>query len=783
MAVLSLALGIGSCTAVFSIFNGLCLRALPFPGEDRLVDLQENSSTYKIFNRAVPLQNLHAWEKSEAFRSVAGFSLSGSYLTGFGPVARVGVANVTRSMAATLGITPVLGRDFLPEEDRGADVWSSAGAHRVTLLSYGFWRRYFGGATDAIGKTVRLDNIPFLVIGVLPQTAVFPPDADVWVTPGYGEPNSPAFVHHGVGRLREGVTVAQAAADLLRIQKGMIPLRPANRFLDPVVVPLREFYLGDYQSVSRILLAAVGFVLLIAALNVSGLMLARGTARAREFAIRTALGASRFGLIRQLLVETLLLACIGGAAGALLGWVTVRGVVSLMAARLPSWVDFGVDLNFLWFAAAVVGMVALLSSLAPALELSKATASSLAGGLRSSIPRGVRRGMNFLVTGEIAVTLVLLAGGGLVLKAFHRVMSVAPGFEPDSALSFSIDPPGFINSSDFARSRNRFAQDLLTRLRSTPGIDAAGLTDALPIAANRTIIVRNVPLQAEDAPPPDPRAPLFVANARLITPGYLRAMGVSLLNGRDLDERDGDDAVVVNESLARRFWPQGGAVGKRLRQSNTPRMLTVVGVAADIRDDGLDRPPVPQIFQRYPATAGTYIDVVLRGRLDAASLSAVAREAARAIDPNIAIFDVQTLRQIVDQSLGVRRAYTWLFGAFAAIALVMAIAGVYGVMSYSVAQRTREIGIRMALGAQRSRVLRDILRGAAMLAAIGAAIGLAGAWFASRLMQSLLAGVGSHDPQAYLLVIALLAIAVLAAALIPARRAASVDPIRALKYE
>ena len=785
MAVLSIALGLTACSSVFSIFNGLWLRSLPYPAADRLVELQETADAYAVFNRAIPVQNLHAWQTSTAFSQIAGFSLDGAYLTGFGPTARVTVADATQSLASTLGIQPILGRDFLPEEDRGGDAWGSSGAHRMALVSYGFWRRYFGGGRNAIGKTIRLDNIPFTVIGVLPKTAVFPADTDVWVAPGYGEPSSPAFVRNGVGRLKPGVTLAQASADLLRIQKNLIGVRPANRFLDPVIIPLRDYYLGDYRAVSRVLLGVVGFVLLIACLNVSGLMLARGTARAQEFAIRAALGASRAALIQQLLAEALLVASFGGAVGSLAGWAAVRGLVSFLADKLPSWVDFGIDAHFLWFALAVIAAVTALSSIAPAFDLSKASTSAAlaSGGLRASISPSARRGMNVLVMGEITVTVVLLAGGGLVLKAFQRILSVPPGFKPESALAFSVDPPGFTNDRQRGSKRYQFAQGLISRLRATPGVEAVGMTDALPITDATNLIVRNLPLLPEGDAPPDAKAPLPLANARLITAGYLRAMGVPLLEGRDFDEHDGWDAVIVNESLIRRYWPQGGAVGKRLKQINTSYMFTIVGVASDIRDSGLEQPPAPQIFQRYSPSVVAYMNIAVRGKLDAGSLATAAPEAARETDPNVTIFDVQTLRGILDHSLGARRAYTWLFGAFAVIALLLAVAGLYSVISYTVVQRTREIGIRMALGAQPRQVLGDVLRGATLLAAAGSAMGLAGAWFASRLLSSLLAGVSGHDPQTYVAVIALLAAAVLVAAILPARRAASVDPIQALKYD
>jgi predicted permease len=376
----------------------------------------------------------------------------------------------------------------------------------------------------------------------------------------------------------------------------------------------------------------------------------------------------------------------------------------------------------------------------------------------------------------------VLASGGLAPQALHRVTSVAPGFQPENALTFSVDPPYY---NDPGPQRVRYAQELLTRLRSAPGISAAGMTSVLPLSLDYRAWGGYF-LQAEGAPPSDPSTSLALTATAAVTPGYFRAMGIPLIGGRDFDEHDSSNAgiAIVNETLARHYWPLATNVtGKRLLNATKRQWFTVVGVVADMRSGGLEQPVQPQMFLPYPRDLFSYMSIVVRGHTDPQSLMAAAREAARQTDPDVGIFDVQTLRQLLDRSLGTRRAYSWLFGGFAAIALVMVVAGIYGVISYSVTQRTREIGIRMALGAQPHQVLAGVLRAALALVAAGGVIGLSGAWFATRLMGSLLAGVSPHNPEAYVVIVALLTAAALLATFFPARRAASVDPVKSLKFD
>jgi predicted permease len=671
----------------------------------------------------------------------------------------------------------MLGRYFLPEECRGTGA-------KVALISYGVWRRLFAGSADAMGKIIHLDNDPFLIIGVLPPTAVYPADVDVWF-PFDETLSHEGYWLDGVGRLKPGVSVAQAAADLMRVHKNAIPIRAANRLSEPRLTPLREHYLGDYRNVTETLLAAVGFVLLIACVNVAGLILARGMARGREAAIRAALGAGRGRLIQQLLAETLLVAGAGGAIGVALGWAALDGMLPLMPDVVPSWVTFHADARFAWFAVALTAASAVFAGLWPALEFSR---TDLRGALGEAAPRtslsaARRRGLNALVIGEVALALVLLSAGGLVLKAFRKVVSVDPGFRARSALTFAVNPP---YTGD--EQRRRYYRGWFEALRAAPGVEAVGGSNMPPLGDNSPERVA-LNFRAEgEAERPTEQQP--VAVQRVVMPGYFRAMGISLKAGREFDERDlrpsETPPVMINETLARLLFPRGtDAVGRRVAARTVNGWMQVVGVAPDVRYEGLDRETEPSYYfcQNYPATGQSTLHMyfVVRGSIDPQSLTTLARQVARQLDPGLAIYDVRTMEQWLDRSLGMRRAYTWLFGVFAAVALLLALAGIYGVVSYTVTQRTREIGIRVALGARPRQVVAEVVRGTMALAGIGIAVGLCGAWFATRTMTKVLAEVNAHDPWALGVVVLALGMAVLAATLWPAVRAASVDPVRALR--
>jgi putative ABC transport system permease protein len=770
------ALAIAASTAIFSVFNGLFLSPLPFLQADRLVDIAEDALRFDLRDLTISYSEFAAWRDGNgAFEQIAAFKPGDSAnLTGFGDPVRVSCASVTANFAATLGVKPILGRDFLASEELQV-------AARPILLSFAFWERQFDGRADIVGKIISLDNLPFTVIGVLPKTAVFPGDTDVWQALGPYYVGDSVPIYRGVGRMKAGVTTTQAKADLLRIHKLLAPSTPRTRATEPVIMPLREHYLGNFRVVSEVLLGGVGFVLLIACVNAGGLMLGRGTARSRELAIREALGAGRNRLLRELLTESVLLAATGSGIGVALGWSILRISVATMPRVLPSWVHFPLDWRVACFSIAVTSGAALLSGFIPAWRHSRV---DLRGFLADATPgaslsRGRKGAMRLLIVGEIALAFMLLAAGGLTLRAFHRVLTVNPGFNADGVLTFSLDP-AFGWPPDTARLK-RFYDELLPRLRSTPGVDAAGA--GLATYENQLSRVARrwqIWVPGMEVDPNRPVAPAMLAS---VTPGYFRAMGIEFVEGRDFDDRDTQTSAIIDEAFARKAWPQEKRVlGKQVRTSNKIPWSTVIGVVGNVRQEALDQEPQPAIY--VPAgEIGSRMNVIVRSKGDPGSLFGPVREIVRQLDPGSAVFDVLTLQQRVDRSLWARRTYTWLFAAFGAIALLLAAAGIYGIISYGVTQRTREIGIRIAVGAKPHEILGLVVREGMALVAIGIAVGTVGAALATRLLQSQLAGLSPRDAWSFSAAGFVLISAALAANLIPARRAASVDPIRALRVE
>ncbi len=758
------------------------MNPLPYPQADRLVYLRERAPTGPVPDLGISYVDLDNWrEQNGSFTDMAGFVEAGADLTGWGQAERVNVAYVTSNLARSLGIHPVVGRDFLPGEEDGRYRQPNGKpgiGHHIALLTYGFWQRRFGGARDVLGKTVDLDGTPCAVVGVLPQEAVYPADADLWV-PLAGDIATP-YVIEGIGRLRPGVSVKQAAADLRRVHAGIPESRLHNgRLTFPLVVPLREHYLGAYRATSGMLLGVAALVLLIACLNVAGLATARGIARMREVAVRIALGAGRRVLIRQLLVESGLLAGGSAIAGLALGWVALRAMLSLMPDVLPSWVKFPLDGRVLGFAAAITALITVASGVAPAWQALRTDVRDVLadGGLRTSLSGGRRRAWNLLVIGEVAAALVALVAGGLMLEAFRRVMERDPGFRAGNVLTMQIDPP-----EGTAVQRFEICRQLLIRLRSSPEVEATGASDYLPLGPG---LLGRGDWMGWGIQPEGETAERGSAAIRTVTPGYFAAMGVALTAGRDFDAREeeqGNTRVIVNEAFARVAWPSvADVIGRRVRVQR-PQWLTVVGVAHDVRHSGLEQPVRPEIYLAYAPNFWVPLTVVIRGE-NSAALASLARQAMRETDAAVAVFGLDTMKELVDWSLWMRRAESWLFGVLAGVALLMAAAGIYGVVSYAVSRRMREMGVRMALGAKPGQLMRQVVWEGMPLVGVGLSIGLAAAWNTMRLMGSLLAGVDPHEPAVYAAVVLMLVCVALAANVLPARRAASVDPVRALRWE
>jgi predicted permease len=779
MVIGLLGLGIAGNVAIFSVFNALFLRPLPFAEPERLVDIDETAPQWNLKFVGVARPDYEAWQKhNSTFERMAFFDESSFNLSGQESPQRVRAFRVSRDLLDILRLKPALGRDFLPEEDL-------KGGRKVAMLSNGLWRRLFNGDPGAIGRILKLDSQPYTIVGILPPEAVFPLQAELWV-PLAGEGNEGSWFLSGVGRLKPGVTLQQASADLLRVHKGLVQTgRKENDITSPVLTPLRERYLGDYRTVSRVLLGAVGIVLLIACVNIAGLMMVRGAGRSREIAIRTALGASRASIVRQLLGESFLLAAAGAMAGAGAGALLLRFLIAFLPEDTPAFISFAPDYRFVLFTLAITAASAILFGLAPAFHVSAIdTRGALQeSGTRTSLSRGRRGALSALVVAEIALAITLLAGAGLLVQAFRKVLTVDPGFRADHVLTFALSLP----ETGYAKQEKRIAffREVVEQLRALPGVTSAGATSATPLGGHWGMFFAAEGAQALGPNEKDPVILQIVA-----TPGYLETMGVTFLAGRSFTALDGDPkghrVAIVNQSFANRFWPGQSPVGKRIRyrwQKKEEDWMQVVGLTRDTRHYGLDQEMRPGVFVPYPQNSSPSMTVVLRSSKDPTALAAPAREVVRSLDPELPLFEVRTMSDRLDRSLWTRRAYSWLFAAFAAVALILSAAGLYGVVSYAVSQRTHEIGIRMALGARPFQVLRQILAGGMGLAALGIAIGLAAALAGARFLETLLFGVSSTSPLTYAAVALAVAAVALLANLLPARRAAAVDPMSALRCE
>lgn len=784
MVIGMLALGVAGNSAIFSIFNGLFLRPLPFPESDRLIDLDETAPTWNLHYTGISDPDIFIWrDHNETFDGMAFFDHSNFNLSDNGTAQRVDGAKVTYDFLNVLGLKPALGRSFNPDEDRPR-------GPQVAMLGYALWQRMFRADPNVLGRVMKLDNQPYTVIGVLPPEAVFPDRSDIWV-PLASDPDpskSNGWYLSGLGRLKRGVSIEQASADLLRVHKAMIPSGwKDNEITSPILTLLRDRYLGDFRTVSRILLGAVAVVLLIACVNIAALILVRGGARAREIAIRTAIGASCARMIRQLLTENLVLAVAGGVLGVLLGKLCLVAMISLMPSdNLPRWINFSMDSRFALFCVAITGAAALLFGLAPAVQTSKVdTRGALQdSGVRGSLSRGRRGTLRALVICEIALALVLSVTAGLLVEAFRKVLHVDPGFRPENVITFGINLPTAKYKED--PSRVAFFENLVDRLRAIPGVKSVGGTTATPLGGHWGNF-----WEAEDNPPLGANDKNPVTLQVVCTPGYFDAIGMTFLAGRPFRQDEGDAkqirTAVVNETFAKYYWHGRNPIGRRMRHSlgvrKAPDWIEVVGVTRDEKHYGLEQEMKPSVFQPLRGVPVNWMNMVLRGSIDPKLLIPPARDILRAMDPDIPMYEVRTMTERLDRSLWTRRAYSWLFAAFAGVALLLAAAGIYGVVSYAVSQRTREIGIRMALGAQPGQVLREVLRSGMVLVSIGVAAGLVGAFWAVRLLQSLLFGVSSRDPIIYAAVILAIAVIGLAANFVPARRAASIDPTCALHSE
>jgi putative ABC transport system permease protein len=786
VAAFTLALAIGATSAIFSVIDGVLLKPLPFQNPERVVRVTNMRDGNRMVSSTPDFLDFRAQTRS--FSSMAGIDNQSMNLTGGSDPERVQAARVGASFWSLLGVTPALGRGFAPNED-------AQSAQRTVVLSDGLWKRRFASDPRIVGKTIALDGNTYTVIGVAPPRFSFPDRPDLWV-PLVFEPDDLSAGGRGahwmgiIARLAPNVTPAQATAEMVTLTRRLEQQYPqSNTGMTAAVIPMQEYLVGDVRPALYVMLGAVAFVLLIACANVANLLLVRAASRESEMAVRTALGAGQWRIVRQLVTESVLLAVVGGVFGTLLALWGVDLLLGLAPEGLPRIDEVSVNASVLLFTAAVTALTGVLFGVFPALHVARANVGGmLKEGMRGS-SGGVasRRARNTLVMAEMALAVVLLVGAGLLIRSFSKLLAVDPGFRPERVITFSIAAPD-TKYRQYAE-RRALVSNLIDRMKRLPGSQGAAVVTGLPLS---NMMMRTW-AHIEGTPQESP-AERKVTDVSMVTPGYFATMGIPLVSGRDFSDRDGSGApvvAIVNQEFVKRYFPNENPIGKRIElgwQQDTAATggdMTlggeIVGVVGNVKRRGLSQEIYPETYASFMQPTFSTFSVVVRSTANPSTVMSAIRVQMRELDRDLPLTELRQLSELVSASVSRPRFYTTVLGVFAAIALVLAAVGIYGVISYAVSLRTRELGIRIALGATGRQVSGLVLQQGVLLALAGVVVGGVGAYWLTRLLSRMLFGVSATDPLTFVAVAGLLTAIAALASYIPARRAARVDPLLAMR--
>jgi putative ABC transport system permease protein len=781
VAVAALGLGIGANTAIFSVVNALLLQPLPYTQPERLVWIWERNPGSAIEDEPISIPNYRDWrEQNQSFSELTAWARTQVVLTGAGEPERLAGAVVVANFFATFGAQPLLGRTFTSEEN-------TPGQNRVVVLSHAFWQRRFGGKAEIVGQPITLNGMPHTVTGVMPTTFKQPEpgigaNPEFWMPLGIdtsGDGRRSDFLRV-VGRLKDGVSVESARAEMEAIAARLAVEYPGpNAGWTVKVLTLHERFVGDVRRALLILLGMVGCLLLIACANVANLLLARAAARAREIAVRAALGAGRLRLVRQFLTESSVLALLGGAAGLLVAFWGVAALVSLAPPNLPRLDEITVSRSVFLFTLGVSLATGMVFGIAPALHAARVDLNEALKENSRSAGIGGRSGRlrSTVIVAEIALTMIMLVVAGLMIRSFVKLQGVDPGFRPERVLSFQLLLPR-TKYPEGPQVASFFAQ-LRERLSALPGVESVGAVDAVPLSGSGSILAFAV--EGRPAPPPEQ---VVDAEAYLVMPGYFSTLGIPVARGEEFSSRHAAEtpgATMINETMARRYFPDEDPIGKRITLGGP--MLQIIGVVRDVKHADLGAEPYPQMYGAHAQRPSRSLSFVIRTKSDPLGIVSAVRSEVRSMDADLPLARITTLEEMFSDSIARPRFNTALLAAFAVVGLLLAAVGIYGVISYGVTERTHEIGVRIALGAGRRDVMNLVIGRGLKLAVMGVGIGVAGALAVARLMSALLFQTGAADPLTFAGVALLLLGAAALACYLPARRAMKVDPMVALRYE